>query len=880
MLPSNGSLSDINFDNTELSSDEESVFHPDALMLGSKGNEESSSDLNSLKIDDLNLNIKKENKNFNLNEDFYDLNTIQNIDNLYEIFSSCNMLIFVDDYKMTAQNTCFQRCKVLRNNKFPGCTFLPFEYVNYIKKYIHELNTQIAKNKIKNIKILNGNDYCNSIYFDEGEMKKNCVYKKMDIMDKMLFVPINRYQIKQTEYKIRGFCQIAEELGANKIEIDFERNKSLSINKKVDVNLDTQINLFAGELGLVSNNSDKNSENQSYVLEYPSINTILLNEKSLLKKIRKRKFIISENMYNSNLELQYLVHSRCRHFITNYSTVFTLDSSINIDKELKTKFKTYGINLGSNVSFNTNNTNTVKIITKVIFSSQKDYYNHLSGHSVSLDKVGFKYLIDSFNNNEELFKISGVYKIMTFIDLYIEKVLKHEKDARYEFIKYITKQVKKNLSLIEYADILCNYFNCKSQWIHFIHFIDLLSNETHSFDKLGYLIIINDNDKTQEEKLQCIIRFIQERCIHMNIENKFWEMLKPHRRDLKYYLKDKLYNQYDFIEFFNWYGLDNLINDIKKYTVDLENMDEENIFKSLLVNMKLGYSHLEFYERVLPFIIRYYYSLNYDDEKNEMIFSNLLEQSISYESFVVSKVNNLSDLKEYIINKLNRVKMIFTMMEMFGNSFYNNNHDNNKIDKLYLINNFITNTFPTKYKYFNKKLNIIATKNYSDNLDKLFGDRNMVKSRRSTMEYNVLTNNENNIKDNLKDNLRDNLFDLLKKLLVFNDKLNINKLPLNNFGFELVMKNYDNGIKEIQFNNEVKLFIERLYKSIICSHFCSNSNEFKILSNLNINEEIDYTFFRDNIETFYDLIKTIKSLIEGYNENIKVGDTLITNLCF
>ena len=43
-------------------------------------------------------------------------------------------------------------------------------------------------------------------------MKKNCVYKKMEIMDKMLFVPISRYQIKQTEYKIRGFCQIAEEL--------------------------------------------------------------------------------------------------------------------------------------------------------------------------------------------------------------------------------------------------------------------------------------------------------------------------------------------------------------------------------------------------------------------------------------------------------------------------------------------------------------------------------------------------------------------------------------------------------------------------------------------------------------------------------------------
>ena len=864
----NDSDLDINYDNTEVSSDRESVFQKDALILGSKGNEDSSSDLNSLKIDDLNIQIKKE----NLNEDFYDLDKINQIDNLYEIFSSCDMLIFIDNYKLNTESSCLNICRRIRDSKFPGCTFLPFEYVNYIKKYIHELNTQIAKNKIKNLKVKNGNDYCNSIYFDEGDMKKNCVYKKMEIMDKMLFVPINRYQIKQTEYKIRGFCQIAEELGANKIEIKFERNSSYSSKKKIDLTLDSQINLFAGELGLVSNNSNKDNENQSYILEYPSINTILLNEKSLLKKIRKKKFIISENMYNSNLELQYLVHSRCRHFITNYSTVFTLDSSINIDKELKSKFKTHGINLGTTIGFSNSSSNTVKILTRVCFSSQKDYYNHLSGHSVSLDKIGFKYLIESFDNDS--FKISGVYKIMTFIDLYIEKVLKHEKNARYLFVKFIVKQVKKNLSLEEYSDILCNYFDCNSQWIHFIHFIDLLSNETHSYDKLGYLIIINDKEKTQEDRMNCIIKFIQERCIHLNIENNFWEMLKPHRRDLRYNLRDKLINKYDFIEFFNWYGLDNLIKDIKKYTIIFNNKDENEIFKSLLLNMKLGYPHLEFYENVLPFIIRYYYSLNYNDKKNELILTNLLEQSINYESFVVSKINNLNDLKEYIINKVNRVKMIFRMLDIFSESKSNNNKDNSRIDNLYIINNFISSTFEKDFKYFNKKLNIIATKNYSNYLDKLLENNlNKNRSRRGTIEFGILTNNNDDI-------LKEYLFDLLKNLLIFNDKINIDKIPLNNFGFELIMKNYYCGIKEIQYENEIKIFINRLYKNIISNHFCSHDNEFKILINLKIEDIITFKYFGSNIETFYDLIKEIKHFIDNYNDNIKVDDNLINNLCF
>ena len=86
------------------------------------------------------------------------------------------------------------------------------------------------------------------------------------------------------------------------------------------------------------------------------------------------------------------------------------------------------------------------------------------------------------------------------------------------------------------------------------------------------------------------------------------------------------------------------------------------------------------------------------------------------------------------------------------------------------------------------------------------------------------------------------------------------------------MKNYNNGIKEIQFNNEVKLFINRLYKNIISNHFCCNSNEFKILNNLNINDFINYDNFKENIETFYDLVKEIKNKVEEYNENINLTD--------
>ena len=454
---------------------------------------------------------------------------------------------------------------------------------------------------------------------------------------------------------------------------------------------------------------------------------------------------------------------------------------------------------------------------------------------------------------------------MTFIDLYLEKVLKHDKKSRYNFIKSILEKIKKHLSLEEYGEILCNYFSCSSQWIHFKHFISLLSNETHSYDKLGYLIIISDKDKSENEKLQCIIRFIQERCTHKNIETKFWEMLKPHRRDLQFCLKEKLYVEYDFIDFFNWYGIDKLINNINKYTIDFNKKSNEEIFKLLKINMKLGYSNLEFYNNIIPFIIRYYYSMNYDDNNNEIIFTNLLEHSISYESFVISKINDIHGLEEYIKQKCIRVKMIFEMINDFIQNYNSNNDDN-----LSKINNFINRTFNIKYKYFYKKLNIIATKEHIKYLSELCQLSNI--NENITVNYRLVSTDNQSPKDTL--------FCFLKKLLIFNDKLNVSLIPLNNFGFELVMKNYRNGVKEIQFNNEIKLFIKRLVKNIIKSNFIQDSSEFNILVNLKIEEKITFLKFQDEIETFYDLVNTIKFLIENYNENIKLKENLINNLCF
>jgi hypothetical protein len=590
-------------------------------------------------------------------------------------------------------------------------------------------------------------------------------------------------------------------------------------------------------------------------------------------------------MYNSNLELQYLVHSRCRHFISNYSTIFTLDNSINVDKSLETKFKSHGIELGSNVSFSTKTSNNIKIITNVKFSSQEDYYNNLGGYSVSLDKIGFKYLIESFNKDNdnaiEKFKNNGIYKIMTFIDLYIEKVIKHEKNSRYTFIKDVMTKIKKYLSLTEYANILCNYFNISSQWIHFRHFIDLLSNKTQSYDKLGYLIIINDNEINENEKLHLIIKFIQERCIVMKIEDQFWEMLKPHRKDLKYFIKDKLYNDYDFITRFNWYGIDSLINNIMKYNLNFDNLTDDDIFRNLVKNMKLGYRQVEFYENLIPFVIRHCHSLNYI-QGNDLFLSNILESSLSFESFIVAKITSLSNLNQYLKSKIERIKTIFNIIEEFDNSV-NNQAVTNKIQYFHLFKEFIKDTFNKKYKYFNKKLNIILGQNNEKGLLELMNiDDTQLIGRHSIDFSNIASNvsQRSGFEENENEEIKIKLLDFLKKLLYYNEKININSLPINNFGFDKVKKNYDNGIKEIEFNRTIKPFISKLIKLIISNNFKPESNEFKILMNLNIIEKFTFNNFKDGLDNFYEIVQSIKIFIERYTENINIDNDVITNLCF
>lgn len=598
----------------------------------------------------------------------------------------------------------------------------------------------------------------------------------MEITDIIMFIPINNYNLKQTEYKLRGFCQIVEELGAKNIEIIFKNSDSTEIKKNSSAQIGDDIEIIAGNLGLNNTNKKEQNYNYSYNLSYPGNSTINLNERLIKNNIKNNKFIVSDSIFKSTLELQYLVHSRCRHLIDTYSTIFTFDNANIIDKSIYLKLKSHGITIGGNYNYQNNNKNNIIIITKVTFYSLTECKNIISGNNVSLDEVGFNHIMESIQLDD--FKEKGVYKIMNFINCYINDILKNTK--YYDVIHNISSIIKKELTIKDYADVLCNYFNKESKWIQFNNFIDILCKKTSSYDKLGFIIFINDTVEIYPN----IIKFIQEICIYKNIIDKFWKMLQPYNKSLEYDLNNKLVNEYILN---NWYSMNMLIESINSYTINFDtNLDEK--LKQLINNMEVGYKYWEYYTNVLPFILKY---ANYTP--NEIYMSTMFEKSININSFLVCKINNICDLKEFIEKKYQRIKEALDIK--------------NSLTSIVEINDFCK-AFE-KNSYILKKIQYIMKVKSIANIKKILNLSDCVV-------------NENSI----------NLF--LNKIFTYNEKLDIKKIPKNYIGYQMVLDNYNSGLPEEEFEKTVLPFLDTTKDKLTIDEFnIYSSSYFEILQYIN-----------------------------------------------
>lgn len=641
----------------------------------------------------------------------YDSRELNNIrKNIIKLFYNFDVIVFTDDFKLSFNCACgsliLRRNKIIDPDDYPGILFLSYDCINATKLYIETHNNMLLGSDTE----LSLDDECNhQICFDEGEILKDTVYKKLEIQDKILFVPISKYQLKLTEYKLRGFCQIMEELGANEIIVDFQDSSTSKKKKELNV---SNYNYIAGSLGFSSSSSKEDGEKINYKLEYPKFNSFNLNARVIKSKIRRGKYIISKKNFDSNLELQYIIGSRCNHYITNYSTVFTLDNSMSLDVKVMGKLEKGNFNLGFEAESSWMKNLKLSINTNVVFSDKSSFDRNLIGDNIAWNASGFNFLMETIEDED--FKTVGIYKIMSFMNAYIDNVVKHNSKRDYMKIKNMLEIINNEFEFDEYSKILCDYFDKNAHWLHFMNYLDILMCKRVAYNKLGYLILMSDDYDMLYRKNVRIINFVRHYCINNSLEDKFWIMLNPNDY---YYIVNRLDNEYNIMDKYNWFNFKKLINDISEFR-QYEKVTEKN-FNDVCRSMVLS-GNEDYYNMTLrPFIqdrIRKNYGKelkNYDD-----VFRKLLLENINMNHMMIYDVYNLSRLDLLIENRFRKTDEFVSFYNIFRDSEIRSldmltktyKYDNNDVFEEMLLRDY-TIEFPkvqSKLDLFIKDGNIIG----------------------------------------------------------------------------------------------------------------------------------------------------------------------------
>lgn len=734
---------------------------------------------------------------------------------IVSIFKNCHLITFISNKYLETRRKVFWYCCGKFEIKFGSCKdviFMPYEYKFILMDIFSE---NMKSNEFK-------------IVFSDGMIKKGVIYKRIIVQKSYAFIPLDLYRYKITEYNIRGFCQIVEELGANKIDIDFSH--TINDESITEMESSIQIKKIAGDLGFSISNKKRNENSSVYTLEYPDNNNLILNPGKILENLRDGKYLISLDDYNTNLELQYVINSRCRHFITNYSTNFKIKNNYEFNIDSIMNLKIPDISMNNKLKYNKILSDNILIETKVIFNNGYRSPNQLIKYSISPDEIGYNFI---FNNVKKKYKVLSnewLIFIWRFINIYCYE--KSKKFNEYDSAEYneniytlnfpnilrVLDKIKKNFSLPEIINILKNYFDINSQMVDLKNFLDVLDNKTKSYDELGLFLIIEKNKILN--KKECLINILEFIISKEKNNEKLKELLHVYNTECysQIYYKLKKIGLLNF----NWNSMEHLINLSKKYIIR-EMISEENfdnVFKRLYNNFKVGLATFEFYTNMLPFIESLLFHYWYKQENLEIDDIKIVLKSISEESFKFNLVNTMEKLKKYLERKILKYKEIKKICK-----------DINDLDKKLVknLNDYLIrrqhdeNIFKNKKNFLLKKINVVYGNDYS--------------------KINVNNNEE--------------LIVFFKKIICYNERLNIHKITLDKFGFEKIKINILAG--------DINITFESLWKPFIRKYF--DFYYFELISSLQHKYNTEPTYLKDYLENNLE-IQDLNSIINKIIEDI------------
>ncbi len=350
-----------------------------------------------------------------------------------------------------------------------------YPYNDFIENYIVKVG-EILYEENQNIKHYLLTHYRpKEYYFYENITLPFVLYKKIQLSKIVQFISLEHYAYKKSEYMLRSFSQIAEELGAIKIHICHNYIKD---DEKLY------------KLGIVNKSlihkKNKTDENElKFDFTYSDHNYINLNEFLLKNKIlNENKFLLSKEDFDSNIELKYLISARCKNFIEKYYTQFK-SSTIN-NKEINILFtlKEYQMNLDHlNII-----SEHIETHLQIDFLNVLDHIHLIDGGNIFPLKEGYIYLKQIINQEKDFSKYIHFLKahLHSIQNKYV--YLNYDYDYIDNVMKIYHQCIELNFKEHELIEYIKNYWSNYSEWYHFTLFRDmiLLGND-NSCDKIHFV---------------------------------------------------------------------------------------------------------------------------------------------------------------------------------------------------------------------------------------------------------------------------------------------------------------------------------------------------------------------------------------------------------
>jgi hypothetical protein len=498
---------------------------------------------------------------------------------------------------------------------------------NNTNNNINEKEELINKLQVKKLKCL---------YFLENSIEPNIMYKKISFSKEELFLSFNNYAIKKMEYKFRTFCQIAEKLGAKEIKIVSKSNNS--------VKTDFEVNIFDNKNGIKI--SDNKITNYDIDLDFKYTNyshNLLLNKFYIMELIKRENvFFITKEDFDADIDLKFLIDTRCINLIDSYDTDIIINNINEIERKVFVKALQYGLTLGYNKMTST----TTQVNIKIKFIDIYEFPQNISGHQLYPQDDGFWHLSNiiklELNNSE--YKYNNYQKIYGKINEFFKS---HIYSLKYGYINIPNKNFPNTpeYNIINmYDDIIKNFSNDEINALFYEFFKNDISYTI--FKQIRDLIIFDD------EKLKYMItkdtpniinKFYFTILQYKNIQNTnniIYEKIELYLKELtKKVINDNL-NERQFDEM-------KINNNIKQYTVFINKL-EELIIKAILSVVKNNYLCRYGLENIKEEEI---YDIIFDDT-NIYIENNIInlikELIIENENILITpKNNNILNTSEY-----------------------------------------------------------------------------------------------------------------------------------------------------------------------------------------------------------------------------------------